>query len=165
MIKPMALDPLFWSIVGLKENEALPLSFRAIGAWVLRPPSIEDNVGLDTVEVGALAREVLKWVNQRTSRLLETMSLETMLAELVQREPLRGQHRALAVCLHLLAGDHEAAMGLCRIDDTDENPPVRDGGGFTTRNGDGSIATFLDQARDWIALKRRDDLRLVKRQP
>src|SRR3954452_11359725 len=29
ILKPMALDPLFWDIVGLSENSRLPLSFRA----------------------------------------------------------------------------------------------------------------------------------------
>ena len=164
MIKPMALDPLFWSIVGLTENEALPLSFRTTGAWVLRPPSIENHVGLDVVEVEALASEVLTWANQRSTELLETISLETMLAELAYSQPLHGQHCALAACLHILAGEDEAAMLLCRTDDNNDHPLVRESGGFVTHNGDGSISTFLEQARDWIALKRRHDLALVKGQ-
>lgn len=160
-IKPMALDPLFWNIVGLDENEALPLSFRATGAWVLRPPSIDDHVGLSTREVEQLASEVLRWGDQRTSKIVGTISLDTMLAELVKNEPLRGQHRALAACLHILAGDHETATRLCRVADTDAHPMLRDSGGFTTHNSDGSISTFFDQARDWIARKRRDDLSIV----
>lgn len=34
MVKPMAIDPLFWDIVGLTNNNTPPLSFRATGAWV-----------------------------------------------------------------------------------------------------------------------------------
>lgn len=37
-VKPMAIDPIFWDIVGLLENNKLPLSFRAIGAWTCSTP-------------------------------------------------------------------------------------------------------------------------------
>lgn len=161
MVKPMALDPLFWDIVGLQENEALPLSFRAAGAWVLRPPSTDDHVGLNTTEVEMLSTEVLKWGGQRVSDLLKNVSVEAMLTALPSEEKLRGQARALATCLHILVNDLDGAMRLCRIDDAETHPLMREGGGFTTHNRDGSISTFLDQARDWIARKRRAELRAI----
>src|SRR5882762_4101669 len=37
-IKPMALDPLFWEIVGLQSNNEQPLSFRFLGAWTCSTP-------------------------------------------------------------------------------------------------------------------------------
>jgi hypothetical protein len=158
MTKPMALDPVFWNIVGLNENEALPLSFRATGAWVLRPPSIDDHVGLDTIEVEPLAAKVLDWSNQRATAVLQSISLKSMLAALPDEQHLRGQHRALAICLNIMMNDLDGAMRLCRVDDPATHPLMREGGGFTTHNRDGSISTFLDQARDWIARKRRGEL-------
>jgi hypothetical protein len=161
MVKPMALDPLFWDIVGLSENEALPLSFRATGAWVLRPPSTDDHVGPDTSAVETLAAEVLEWGDQRASEILDSISVEAMLASLPSEENLAGQPRALATCLHILAKDLDGAMRLCRVDDSEAHPLMREAGGFTTHNFDGSISTFLDQARDWIARKRRGELSVV----
>ena len=161
MVKPMALDPLFWDIVGLNENEALPLSFRATGAWVLRPPSTDEHVGLNTAEVQALSVEVWEWSNRRATEILKTISIETMLTALPSGENLGGQPRALATCLHILLDDLDGAMRLCRIDDAETHPLMREGGGFTTHNRDGSISTFLDQARDWIARKRRGELSVV----
>lgn len=165
-VKPMALDPLFWNIVGLSENEALPLSFRATGAWVLRPPSMDDHVGLNTVEVETLAAEVFTWSNQRSHEILKNLSIESMLAALPSEEHLRGQHLALAICLYILAEDLDGAVRLSQIVDPHAHPLVRESGGFTTHNPDGSISTFLDQARNWIAHKRRGDLKVVEgRQP
>ena len=161
IVKPMALDPLFWDIAGLSENEALPLSFRAKGAWVLRPPSTDDYVGLSTSQVEPLATEVMDWCNQRASEVLQSISTASMLAALPDEDQLRGQKRALAICLHIMAGDLDAAIHLCRVDDPDAHPLIRENGGFTTPNSDGSISTFLDQASDWIARKRRSELHLV----
>lgn len=161
MVKPMALDPLFWDIVGLNANEALPLSFRATGAWVLRPPWTENIVGLNSAEVQLLAKEVLDSANEWTSKMLKTISVESMLTSLVSEQAVRGQNLALATCLHILMKDLNGAMDLCRMDDPDIHPMIRDSGGFTTHNHDGSRSTFREQARDWIARKRRDDLSVV----
>jgi hypothetical protein len=161
MIKPMALDALFWDIVGLSENESLPLSFRANGAWVLRTRVVEDYTALDVTEVDQLAAHVFEWGNRRASDILSIISVKMMLRELSLEMPVRGQSRALAICLTILAGDLEEAMQLCRLDDPDTHPQVGDLGGFNTINPDGSCSTFLDQARDWIARKRRDELTVV----
>ena len=160
-VKPMALDPLFWDIVGLSENRALPLSFRATGAWVLRPPSTDDYLGLNTIQVGPLAAEVLEWSNQRSAAVVQSISFKSMLAALPEEQHLRGQPRALATCLHIMMNDLDGASRLCRVDDPAAHPLMREGGGFTTHNGDGSISTFLDQARDWIARRLRGDLRSI----
>lgn len=157
--KPMALDALFWDIVGLRDNEALPLSFRASGAWVLRPVTIDGHIGVSTFDVGSLATQVLEWCNQQASTLLQSISLKAMLLALPDKQDLRGQNRALAICLHIMMHDLDEALQLCRIDDPAAHPLMRENGGFTTHNADGSVSTFLDQARDWIARKRRGELR------
>ena len=161
MVKPMALDPLFWDIVGLNENEALPLSFRANGAWVLRTPAIDDRVGLATPEVESLATTVLEWGNQRANEIIPVISIGAMLSGLPKDEELRGQTRALATCLHILAGNLNDAFRLCQVDDPNTHPLLREGGGFTTHNHYGSISTFIDQARNWIARQRRNQLKVV----
>ena len=155
MIKPMALDPLFWDIAGLPENNGLPLSFRAQGAWVLRPPGQEENVGLDISDVEQLAREFLLWSTRRADEALKACSIETMLGEL-ENGSLAGHNRAVVTCLHILAENFESAARLCQTEDPDVHPLMREGGGFTTHHPDGSMSTFMDQARDWIARKRQN---------
>ena len=160
LVKPMALDPLFWDIVGVGENRSLPLSFRANGAWVLRPATIDSHVGLDLTDVESLAAEVLRSAGRQAAELLESISIESMLAALPAKADLFGQQRVLAICLHILAGQTETALNLCRISKSEEHPIAR-GSGFLTRNLDGSVSTFLDQARDWIVRERRGALRVV----
>lgn len=155
-IKPMALDPLFWDIVGLPENNALPISFRAMGAWVLRPKTKDEYIGLDINDVETLATDLFRWANDRADTILADMSLGKMLDDLPPDEDLRGQTRALATCLRIMNGDLDRAMRLCNVDEPDVHPLVRDGGGFTTRQLDGSYINFLDQAIDWIENKITD---------
>jgi hypothetical protein len=160
MVKPMAIDPLFWDIVGLSENNTLPLSFRANGAWVLRPPSTESCVGLHTIEVDLLAKNVFEWGNRQVSQILTSISIASMLEALPESNQVRAQ-RALAICLHILAKDMDRAFELSRLDDPHTHPLLQENGGFTTHNCDGSVSTFLDQARDWIARKRREKMKVV----
>jgi len=160
-IKPMELDPLFWDIVGLGENRALPLSFRANGAWVLRPATSRARFGADVSDVGALAALAMAEIDRWAGELVASTSITTMLNALPKGEDLRGPPRALAVCLNLLNNDPDRAQQLCRTDDSDAHPLVREGGGFSTHNPDGSVSTFLDQAREWIAHKRRSDMHTV----
>src|SRR5216683_2700624 len=61
-IKPMALDPIFWDIVGLSENIKLPLSFRAFGAWVCAAPAIfEDEIAEGDGSAKGIADNILEW--------------------------------------------------------------------------------------------------------
>lgn len=65
-VKPMALDPLYWSIVGLGENRKEPLSFRAHGAWVCRTPTIEETEFADSdTSPEDLARKIFAWADTR----------------------------------------------------------------------------------------------------
>jgi len=148
-IKPMAVDPLFWRVVGLQENESQPLSFRANGAWVLRPPSIEAHLGQDEESPERLSELVLDWSTDQLS-FVATRSIDGMLSDIAQLGPRRSQFAALEICLHLLKEDFDRALELCRERGPNET------GGFTTGN-----KTFFDQAGEWIVASRRGSIRLA----
>lgn len=64
--KPLAIDPLFWTIVEAEENNSQPLSFRAHGAWTCRSPvfaqtEIEEGPGRSLEQ---MAGDVLTWADQ-----------------------------------------------------------------------------------------------------
>ena len=151
-VKPMALDPLFWEIVDLPDNNSRPLSFRATGAWVLRPEWIREAIATEEDSPLQLADRVLEWSNQQLG-LLSGWSTARMLAELGPGERLHHQQRSLAICLHLLNGDLDKAEDLCRAAG-DQSELLADGGGFTTNNSDGTRSTFNKQALRWIASRR-----------
>lgn len=136
-VKPMALDPLFWSIVGLSENARLPLSFRANGAWVLRPLGEETHVALTDSEPGEIAADVLALCADRL-RNFAPPTIPAMLSE-IETSPHRANFAALEICLRLLEGDRDGGRALCL-----GRAPF-DTGGFQT--GD---LTFFDQALAWI---------------
>jgi hypothetical protein len=140
--KPMAVDPVFWRIVGLPQNEKLPLSFRANGAWVLRPPFSEAFIALDERESERLAREFVEWSTDRLTEV-SASSVETLLAELEGLGARRKGYVALEICLHLLRDDSASAEEICRTLTTKET------GGFVTGS-----RTFIDQAKDWLATMR-----------
>jgi hypothetical protein len=157
-LKPMRLEPLFWDIVGLPENNGLPLSFRANGAWVLRPPAKERRVGPAMSEVTALAELVASSADEQLRQSRDTRSTGQMLRELTHAGPVVGHQRALAICLHILGNDLDGALDLCRAI---ARKDISDTGGFATVNPDGTASTFLEQAEGWIIAKRRSAMRLV----
>jgi hypothetical protein len=157
-VKPMALDPLFWDIVGLPENRNLPLSFRANGAWVLHPPHKESLIGPAMPEVVVLAELVVRSADEQLEQSRETRSIEQMLNELMQVSAAVGHERALAICLLILKDDLDRALALCRLSSP---PDVLYEGRFASVSADGTISTFVDQAEAWIISKRRSRLRLV----
>ena len=159
ILKPMALDTLFWEIVGLKENERLPLSIRANGAWVLRPPAIEETIGNGTPDVEELAKLVVLWADDQLCRSRSERSVARLLADLPKTEQLRGRMRATAICLHILANDLDAALALTRLGSHEHDRLCS--GGFLSCDGEGKTVSFLDQSREWIFARRRGEFRLV----
>lgn len=147
--KPMGVDPVFWEIVGLPENQEQPLSFRAIGAWVLRAPSGQEHIALGETDPQLLAEALLQ---RATGRLadLGPVSPRAQADAIEAMGDLRIHFAALEICLRIMDEDLETALALCsdRADD--------DSGGFQT--GD---RTFFDQARDWIVRTRRSRIRLA----
>ncbi|MGI4801066.1 MAG: hypothetical protein ACRYG8_44990 [Janthinobacterium lividum] len=116
-IKPMSLDPLFWNIVGLNGTRTLPLSFRANGAWVLRPPYTQDFISADEVNVEQLASDVLAWCNTEAKRRINLSSMHSIINQLPSNKITRSNFFAVEVCLYILIGDLSAAADLCMPSD------------------------------------------------
>jgi hypothetical protein len=141
--KPMAVDPIFWEIVDLVENNSLPLSFRAFGAWTVRTPQIVDldldELGKDVFDladavIAVAAIEVERWKSQRSAAgLLEELK------QLHARDERR-PYLSAEVCLLVLLGDRQTAKEIC--------VSAREcglSGGFQV--GD---QTFVDLALEWL---------------
>ena len=140
MIKPMALDTLFWEIVDLPENEKLPLSFRTNGAWVLRPPVISQFVIPEKNDLTDLANLALEWTDAWCSRNLAEYEINDILERLKPLERTKSHYRAVAICLLIQMKEFTQASVL--IDNQ-----LNDSGGFSV----GINRTFYDMARDWLA--------------
>ncbi|MEF2071082.1 hypothetical protein [Consotaella aegiceratis] len=110
-IKPMALDPVFWNIVGMPENAKLPLSFRAFGAWVCSAPTVvEDEINEGDGSPETLAANILDWANSQMASPMLTADCETYLEYL---QTLSKGYFANRVAMLCLMGRYEDARAAC----------------------------------------------------
>lgn len=144
LVKPMALDPIFWEIVGLEENNNTPLSFRIYGAWILSPPSIVEFKNARMVDPVKLADAAFAWTEKWRLQNLSSYSVDKLLAQLGPLEKTSGHYRSVSICLLILQGDFQRARTLCDADPSDA-------GGFWSV-GSGS---FYTQAKRWLAENKR----------
>lgn len=142
--KPMEIDPLFWRIFNLEENNKMPLSFRDQGAWTVRPLTTPKYISQNTTDPLQLAVDTLDFSNERLDQI-GSFTIENMLAEIEPLDSTKGMQRTISVCLLLLLGRANEALDLCGKYDPGVHVFERDSGGFT--HGD---RTFFDAAREWI---------------
>ncbi len=144
MVKPMAIDPIFWDIVGLPENRDQPLSFRMFGAWTCSTPSVfEDEISESGGQVVA-AERVLEWSNARLAQATSSLTPEAFvesLRDVHRQSPLFYPYFATFVCCLVLTGRNEEAVALCA-----EAIGRGEHGGFTAGDKD-----FPGMAREWLA--------------
>jgi hypothetical protein len=147
--KPMALDPLFWKIVGLDENVDRPLSFRALGTACGTPALREADIPEHGGSPERMAEALLRWANAQLQALNGTLSLDAFIQFIREypNERVRASHSATLITALLLQGDYEGALAVCSAD----NVPF--GGGFIFMRPSGS-KSFIDLAIDWITNAR-----------
>jgi hypothetical protein len=141
--KPMALDPVFWEIVGLPENNRQPLSFRARGAWTCSSPSLAEFVVDDaTLDAEEIAARVLRWGDAEVTTSGHEWTLDSFI-DRIERHPRQIEAFSWLPALTsslVLAGQSDVARQRCHA--------ARDAGasgGFTVGS-----ETFADLALSWI---------------
>ncbi len=78
-VKPMTIDPIFWDIVGLPENNALPLSFRANGAWICRAPYSAEITLEESSNPAGVARDFFVAANEQLAIMVKSWTVENLL--------------------------------------------------------------------------------------
>ncbi|WP_294671439.1 hypothetical protein [uncultured Fluviicola sp.] len=146
--KPADIDLLFWEIVSLPENKQQPMSFRIIGAWVLKGCPIANWIEVIDPNKPELAFEsVLQKVNQHIAKLEHITDLQTFINHLELQAEQTSIMPLLVTCL-IRIDQLDKAMKLAETEISKKNS-----GGFSVSN-----TTYYQLARDEI-LKRQ---RLVK---
>src|SRR5271166_3762125 len=108
--KPMELDPLFWQLVELSENNQHPLSFRAIGAWTCRTHAIaEAPLPIVVRSPEHVAKQIIEWADELLEQNRRNLSLEQFIDH--QRRPSHPHFAALATA-PLIAGRFDEAASL-----------------------------------------------------
>ena len=114
--KPIALDPVFWDIVGLPDNVALPLSFRAKGAWTCTSPEIAERVFEDAdVEAAAIAERAIGWADEQVSTRAADWTLDGFIDHISKHHRYieAGSWLAALTAALIIAGRIEVARHAC----------------------------------------------------
>jgi hypothetical protein len=138
----MALDPIFWDIVGLSENIKLPLSFRAFGAWVCAAPAIsEDEIAEGDGSAEGIADNILEWANSQMALPMLSADPKAYVDFLQDRGDGYFASRVAMLCL---MGRYEEARGACHAAIAQDLS-----GGFQQSAGDSRV-TFPVMAITWL---------------
>jgi len=113
--KPMAIDPLYWRIVGLEDNLKEPLSFRAWGAFCCDtlPICATELVG----EAEGVAEKMVKWIDEQSKFLVTGINNSNFSAAILNHENQieRGAYAISLVVSLIEEGDIKEAKRLANL--------------------------------------------------
>ena len=143
--KPMALDPLFWDICGIPQNNLLPLSFRATGSWTCRTPAWSvSEIAEPGLTPDIFGKNSLEWARAQTKEL-SSRSIQDFHLLL---QPAKKHYTATLITSLCLAGKFAEARELSMADMESDY-----GGGFG-KLGPSGQTTFFDMVLSWLDTPR-----------
>jgi hypothetical protein len=151
MLKPMSIDPVFWAICGMPENNDQPLSFRYLGAFTCPTPTVCDLEIEEAGDPSDVAVRILDIASEQVDNLSALRDLPSYINFLKNLEDRRDTYRSTIVCSLIAMGCEQEAAELCTT-----APP--DSGKFLFL-GAGPSSTFESMALDWLS--RRAGSRIV----
>ncbi|QBF31911.1 hypothetical protein [Thalassococcus sp. S3] len=158
-LKPMAVDPLYWEIMGLDENKSMPLSSRIFAAW--RVFGISHRAHIERLEhcPEAIAESVLRWSTLKMAELVE-LSVEDILVQLkLKSSPMRTD-ATLGICLLILLDRLDEAENIARYH-MSQIALSPEGSTFAILSGEDGYGSFFKRACNWIAKKRRGGFQVI----
>lgn len=144
IVKPMAIDPIFWEIVGHPELCRQGLSFRYFGAMTCAPLILEEPELSEEGGVTAIAQRMLDLGNRKLTEIAATWTSDRFLELLC--DPWKPELRFVTRVTTLLADRRfEEAQRFC-----DESAARGSSGGFlSSKRG-----TLNEMVSRWIAQQR-----------
>ncbi len=147
--KPMTIDPIFWDLVGLPENNDQPLSFRWNGAWTCRPPQFAEVDLPEDQDAEAVAGRLLTVANEQLEAVVDGWSVEAFLEKCSERSPGRGAYLACVVTSLIALGRGSEALDACEAAEA-----AGWTGGFMAPEG-----TFAEMAARWLRQQSASSIR------
>ena len=140
-VKPMAIDPVFWDLVGLANNREQPLSFRAGGAWTCRPPYFAQQPIEEDCAPIVVARRLIDFATACLDDV-KSYSMDAFLGACRGAGSQAGSYLPSVVATLVALHRPEEALAVC-----EEAQSRGDNGGFLAPEG-----SFVDMA---VAYLRR----------
>lgn len=144
-IKPMELDPIFWKIIGLEENNGMPMSFRRNGAWTCSTPAYREIELSENSDMESLACRLIEWSDQVILDI-DKLNIDDFINFIQVSE--RGYPDAFfsaEISGLILQGNLKNALEICR-----EAKARNSDGGFVW-GPPGARTSLVDAAEDWLA--------------
>lgn len=138
-VKPMIIDPIFWDLVGLPENNATPLSFRYFGAWTSSPPELVEVEVREEKPVDRVAARLLSVADEQLD-VLNNWSLDDFLRLCRVRAADSESYLASIVTTLIAMGREPEALAAC-----EDARTAGVSGGFVAPEG-----SFVDMASRWL---------------
>lgn len=112
-VKPMAIDPIFWDLVGLPENRAQPLSFRANGAWTCRPPYFTESEIEEQHDHTVVADRLVADATDQLEAVLRSYTIDAFLLTCRDGAGAKGSYLACVVTTLIALGREDEALATC----------------------------------------------------
>lgn len=139
--KPISIDPIFWDIVGLPENNDAPLSFRLNGAWTCQPPRYDEVSVEEHEDVAVVAARLLEVADERLSHVVGRLSVEDFLQLCRTNGSTEDSYLPCVITTLIALGREHEALDACR-----SAKAHGDSGGFLAPEG-----SFTEMAETWIS--------------
>lgn len=139
-VKPMAIDPIFWDLVGLPENREQALSFRSNGAWICRPPNFAELDIEENDDPTIVANRLIAVATDQLENVLRSYSFDAFLLTCRDVAGAMGSYLPCVITT-LIAMDREnEALAVC-----EEASAQGFGGGFLAPEG-----SFVEMAAAYL---------------
>ena len=148
-VKPMAIDPIFWDLVGLPENRERPLSFRANGAWACRPPYFAELAVEEDDDPGVVGERLFVAATKQLESVARSYSLERFLSACREASSVDGAYLSSIVPALVALHRQDEALALC-----EEACSQGLNGGFLGPEG-----FFVEMAMDYLRRSAMDATR------
>lgn len=147
VLKPMSIDPVFWEITGMTENNDRALSFRYLGAFTCPTPMVRELEANETGTPSDVATRILKISNEQAEQTSDLQNLPAYVRFLEDLHDPHDTYRSTIVCSLIVMGREQEAAELCKT-----APP--ESGKFLFL-GSGPSSTFESMALDWLDRRSR----------
>lgn len=112
-VKPMAIDPIFWDLVGLPENREQPLSFRANGAWACRPPHFAELPLEEDEDPAVVGQRLFVAATEQLENVTRSYSLERFLSACREASSVDGAYLSSIVPTLVALHRQDEALAIC----------------------------------------------------
>lgn len=147
MLKPMSIDPVFWEITGMPENNDQALSFRYLGAFTCPTPIVRELEVNETGTPSDVAARILKIPNEQAEQISDLRNLPAYVRFLENLHDPHDTYRSTIVCSLIVMGREQEAAELCKT--------APSGSGKFLFLGSGPSSTFESMALDWLDRRAR----------